>query len=65
MSTSASKTFRVYFSETRLYSKQIRANTPDDAIRIVDAFWMATHPVRARHFTLDDLMTDDWQAVEV
>jgi len=65
MSASAGKTFRVYFSETRLYSKQIRANSPDDAIRIVDTFWMATRPVTARHFTLDDIMTDDWQAEEV
>jgi hypothetical protein len=64
MSAPATKTFRVYFCETRLYSKQIRAASPNDAIRIVDTFWMATRPVRTRHFTLDDISTDDWQAEE-
>ena len=65
MSAPSTKTFRVYFSETRLYSRQVKATSPDDAIRIVDTFWTATRPITARHFTLDDIVTDDWQAEEV
>jgi hypothetical protein len=62
---SSFKTFTVNFSEVRLYSKRIKANSPDDALQRADALWMRTRPTKARHFTLDDIVTEGWEAEEV